>query len=393
MADETPSNDQFIPVEAPKADASGSSPSMADTIKLALDQVKADDADEDAEVVKPVKAADPREDKPAKEPVKDEDKPDDEAGEKAPSKDKEAKAGEGEKASDDGDEAKPAKRADDDRGLIKPPSRLLPDAAEKWANTPRAVQRDIDAMVKSYETEIETAKKATERYEAIKPFDELAQQSGRDLRESLMKINHFENMMRQNPIAALDAILKEIGPRKQDGGALSVIEIAHWVANNQQQASQAVNTGHQQAAKMQQQAEQQAVAQELAQLRAEKQAHEIEKSVIEPFRQSHPRFDELRHEIASELLAIKAQYGNGFYNLSYEDKLDLAYSRAELLKPPSGKQDEDQSSLEPDRVDLDSSGRKSIRSGPGSVTSHDNGVDATDVKALIRNNLRKAIRA
>jgi len=395
MADENPSSDTFIPVQQPGADASGASPSMADTIKLALDQVKDSTDDEDAPADKP-------ETKPAE------------------AKGKEAKAGKGAEdtsgdgdaddktkgksepveGDDDGDDDQPEKKdaEGDDKpsdgranGKIKPPERLLPDAKEQWLNVPRSVQRDVDNIVRDYEAQIEAHKQRTERYESLRPFDELARQNGRDLRESLMKLNQIENQMTRNPVAALDAILREIGPRKGDGSPVTLFDVAQHVINQGQQGyQQTIAQGRQQQQIMERDSEAERLRQENEQLKARQVVNEIEARVIAPFKAAHPRYDELKDDIAFFIKSGRIPEG-----LSLIDKLEAAYDMAERLNPSPGKGGNEKSEAldQSDRVESDSSGRKSIRTGPGSVPRQENSVDATDVKALIRNNLRKAIRA
>lgn len=392
MADEAaPAADTFIPVERPASDASGGSSSMADTIKMALDQVKDAPADEDA-------APAPKKAEPAE--AKDEKAKADKAAEDASGGGDDAKP-----VKADGDDAKSAEKgevkeapapkaektdAHDGDGNIQPPSRFLPDAKEKWLNVPRSVQRDVDNIVRDYEQQIETHRQQNERYETLRPFDELARSNGRDLRESLLKFSHIENQMTANPIAALNEILLEVGPRKADGSPVTLFEVAQYVVNQGQQGYQqtiAQSRQQQQAAQRDSEAEQ--LRRENEALRAQNVVSDINARIIAPFKAQHPRYDELQDDIAFFLKTGKIPEG-----LSHLDKLEAAYAMAERLNPSSGSSASQSGVLDhSDRVELDSSGRKSIRSSPGAVSPEDDSVNATDVKALIRNNLRKAIRA
>src|SRR3546814_9685733 len=81
-------------------------------------------------------------------------------------------------------------------------------------------------MVREHETATQQHREALERYESVRDFDELARQNGRDLRQSLMQVNELENLLRSNPIAGLNKVLMQAGPRKADGQPVSLMEVA-----------------------------------------------------------------------------------------------------------------------------------------------------------------------
>ena len=391
MADAAPSADTFIPITPPASESSGGSTSMADTIKLALDTVK-DAPDEDAP---PKPKADPVEAKTDK--AKVEKSADDANGEgdvveakEKPKADGNAD-GQGDDAGKKADEkADNQPEADKGRQEIKAPDRLLPDAKEKWLNVPRSVQRDVDNIVRDYEQQIETHKQQAERYESIRPFDELARSNGRDLRESLVKLNHIENQFTTNPIAALNSILQEIGPRKADGTPISLLEVARHVVNQGEQGyQQTIAQGRQQQQMTQRDSETERLRQENEALKSQQVVSEVEARIIAPFRAQNPRYDELQGDIAFFLKSGRIPEG-----LSHLDKLEAAYAMAERLNPSPGSSRDQSNGLDhSDRVESDSSGRKSIRSSPGASSPDGDDADTSDVKALIRSNLRKAIRA
>ncbi len=389
MADAAPSDDSFIPITPPASESSGGSTSMADTIKLALDTVK-DVPDEDAPPKPKVEPVEAKADKAKVE------KPADDAsgeGEDVKPKPKAAEDGADDQDADKTDKASKTDNqpeADKGRQEIKAPDRLLPDAKEKWLNVPRSVQRDVDNIVRDYEQQIETHKQQAERYESIRPFDELARQNGRDLRESLVKLNHIENQFTTNPIAALNSILQEIGPRKADGTPISLLEVARHVVNQGEQGyQQTIAQGRQQQQMTQRDSETERLRQENEALKSQQVVSEVEARIIAPFRAQNPRYDELQGDIAFFLKSGRIPEG-----LSHLDKLEAAYAMAERLNPSPGSSRDQSNGLDhSDRVESDSSGRKSIRSSPGASSPDGDGADTSDVKALIRSNLRKAIRA
>lgn len=236
---------------------------------------------------------------------------------------------------------------------------LMPDAKEKWNNTPHAVKRDIENMVRGYQSKVEHLTKATERYENLRQFDELAQSNGWDLTESLTKMHEIENLMQSNPYAGLNAILQEIGPRKNDGSPISFYEVAQFVA---QQGPDKWQQMVAQQPQNQQQQEDPRVAQ-LQQQLVQMQVQQTAQSVIEPFKAAHPRYEELKGPIAQILKSDMVPT-----SLSAPDRLAVAYDMAERLNPPSDvRQPATQASPDADaRVDTDLSGTKSIKSAPGS---------------------------
>ncbi|GMM93114.1 hypothetical protein [Qipengyuania sp. MTN3-11] len=310
-------------------------------------------------------------------------KPDDDAKPAADEEDGEAKGEKDEKAKAD---AKPEEKgeADDevkgkpDRnedGKFKakdtkepersndyqPPKNFLPDSREKWTNVPRPVQRDIENMEREHQAQVTQLREATERYEAIKPFDELAKSNGRDLRESLEKMSQIEDLMQANPYAGLNAILQEIGPKRPDGSSPSLFEVAQFITQAGPEKWQQIVGARPQASNDQPKAnpEVEQLKQQIEQL----QTQQTTASVIEPFKASHPRWDELKDDI---VMFLKS--GRIPASLSPSDRLAAAYDMAERLNPPSNV-DKPAPATSPDadgRADENLSGTKSIKSAPGS---------------------------
>lgn len=360
----TPSGPSGGGVVNPPAEDGKEETSLRDTL---ADELKKDEGRNKAE--KPEKA-----EKPAKEPAKDDadaakGTDGDEDGEtegKAQQGDKdnaEPKEKAAAKPDDvEGDKGRAEGKTEDKPGHYQPPKNFLPDAREKWLNVPRPVQRDIDNMAREYETQVQQYQKATERYESLREFDELAQTNGRDLTESLTKLNEIENLMQSNPYAGLNAILQEIGPRKPDGSTVSLYEVAQFVAKQGPEGWQQMV-----AQRPQQQNQQPQANPEVEQLKkqlADMQVQQTATSVIEPFRAQHPRYDELKGDIAMFLNS-----GRIPSSLSAPDRLAAAYDMAERLNPPSNvEQPASQANPDADaRVD-DLSGTKSIKSAPGSAS-------------------------
>lgn len=286
-------------------------------------------------------------------------KPDDKPADVKADKADDGKAVKLDEPSDEADKPEPDTKADKP-GHYEPPKALLPDAREKWVNVPRTVQRDIDNMARQHESEVTRLREATQRYDSIRQFDELAQQNGRDLKDSLAKMAEIEDKLQSNPVAGLNAILQEVGPRKADGSPVSLYEVATYIAQQGPEGYQRIVA--------QQPPQQQQENPEVLQLKqqiAQMQVQQVASSVIEPFKASHPRYDELRGTIAQFLKTDMIPT-----SLSASDRLEAAYNMAERLNPPSNVADQpDTARPDPDRrADTNLSGSKSIKSAPGSVT-------------------------
>ena len=250
-------------------------------------------------------------------------------------------------------------------GHIEPPKNFLPDAKETWRNTPRAVQRDVSNAIKQHEAEVAQYREVAERFAPLREFDELVRANGRaGLHETLAEVKQLEDMMSSNPIAALNQVLMRAGPRKPDGQAYSLYEVAQAVVNSgQDNYHQTVS----QASQQQQQPQEDPRVAQLEQQLAQVQHQQLAATVIDPFKADHPRYDELQEDIAFFLRSGKIPT-----SLSPHDRLEAAYDMAARINPASHDNDaaEPQASPEPrNRAVTDLSGSKSIKSAPGAVSA------------------------
>jgi hypothetical protein len=285
------------------------------------------------------------------------------------------------------DAPKPEAVKPDNGRHIEAPSKFLPDAKETWRNTPRAVQRDVENMVREHEAQVTQYREAAERYEAVRQFDEAARQSGRaGVHESLAEVAQLEDLMGKNPLAALNQILLRAGTRKPDGSPVSLFEVAQTIVQMGQQ-------GYQQAVSRASQQQPQNDNSEVAQLRAQMaqmQAQQVAASVIDPFRRDHPRYDELKGDIALFL-----QSGKIPTSLSAHERLEAAYDMAVRINPASHVPDAPSAQERPDpdrRVD-DPPAAKSIKSAPGSVSDDMEPERGGSIKELLADELKRQRRA
>ena len=348
---------------APKVDPEPKSlrDTISEVVKAGNEDPKAEPEVEAKAEAEADKEADDKSDKKA---PKDDGKADKEPSSKEPA-DKEPEGKD--PADEDADDATADKEkpdaADKDEPVRKKPSddapkKFMPDAKEKWANVPNVVKRDINNMLREHEEQTAKTAKATERYENIRDFDELAQANGRDLRDSLMRVHHIENELASNPVSALNRILIEAGPRKPDGQPVSLFEVAQYIV---QQGHQ----GYQQMVAQQPQAQQQPQAnpevEQLKQQVAQMQQQQLATSIIDPFRAANPRYDELKEDIAFFLKSGKIPAG-----YSPSERLEAAYDMAARINPASNIKEDDI----PESPAAESfAGSKSIKSAPGAVSN------------------------
>lgn len=285
----------------------------------------------------------------------------------------------------------PARQRNGEESHVKAPSYLSRESQERWANVPRSVQREIEQRE-------ETTARATERYERLRDFDELAKSNGRDLRDSLQQVHRFENMMSRDPIAALNYALQSAGPRRPDGSPLSLFEVAqHIVSQGPQAYQQSMAQAHQQQQSQQQMQAQQTQREE--QVKREAENRLLQEHVVGPFFAANPRAVELESGIAYFL-----QHGNIDQSLSFPQKLEVAYRLAEraadVAQPSQQGRDErggpandrvESHSSDPDRrAEPDLSGSRSIKSAPGGIPEEFE--DSAKTGESIRDSLKSVMR-
>lgn len=360
--------------------AGGGAPALSEPADTARDAVEAafKEADEAEKAPKAdVKPETKTEEKP-------EPKVDPKPEEKAPVKAEEAK-GEPEEKTDD--EAKEGEKPEEKEAKGRhpdAPSKFLPRAKELWRNTPNEVKAEVDRVLREAEEETTRVRETTQRYEAIRPYDDLARQNGRaGIHESLEEVRQLEDMMQQNPIAALNKILMQAGPRKADGQPFSLFEVASHIVQQGQQ-------GYQQMVAQRPQQQGDPRVEQLEQRIVEMETQKAANDIIAPFAAKHPRYDELQSDIAMFL-----QSGKIPTSLSAPDRLAAAYDMAVRINPTSHATAADNDAPAPDRRADDFGGStKSIRSSPGSVSEDVDSVAVSNetTDESIRKELRRMTR-
>lgn len=268
----------------------------------------------------------------------------------------------------------------------EPPARFLPEARAKWANVPNEVKAEFHRVAAEYEQEGQQFRASHERYTQLKEFDDLAKSNGRDLRESLTKVNEIENALQRNPIAGLDAVLREVGPRKSDGSPITIMEVARFLTDNPNAYQPQMHVQAQPAAQ-----QPNAELEQLKSIVFNMQAQQTVTPVIQAFAADRPDFDDLSDRITQILGSgvIEQLYGTG---LSLEQRLSEAYRMAGG-QDPSSRPDTDlsaaHSAVTTERPVNPDAGTKSVRGAPA------NGFDPatedadSDIESVLRKEMRK----
>lgn len=257
----------------------------------------------------------------------------------------------------EGDKPAETDKPSGDKRFVEAPANFLPKAKEVWRNTPNAVQAEVARMAAEHTEATERTRATTERYESIRQYDDLARSNGRELKDSLAKMTEIERDLQTNPVAGLNKILMEVGPRKADGQPFSLYEVAQFIAQQQPDTYQRMV-----APPAQPQREDPRVAQLQQQMRQMHEQHAND-SIITPFKAQNPRFDELSNDIAMFL-----QSGRIPQSLSPQDRLAAAYDMAERINPPSHANDAGDRKGPADSRGADEGFSRSIKSSPGSVS-------------------------
>lgn len=228
------------------------------------------------------------------------------------------------------------------------PARFNDTGKAEWAKVPEPVQAEVHRTIKNLEDGYTKHKASAERYEQLKEYDELAKTNGRDLKDSLRTIKQFEDMMKGNPLDALNLALRESGPRKSDGSPLTIQDVAAHVMGQQpnQHLQQAQAKIHELETKIQQME------------RAAKAP-----DIVAEFAAKNPRFEELSDVIATLIKTGTAK------------DLETAYELASVLRPatasPAKAQEQVQASpaaetASPAPAIAKPAGQKSISGAPSS---------------------------
>lgn len=261
-----------------------------------------------------------------------------------------------------------------ERDINRAPDNFLPRAKEKWAEAPEEVRGEFYRALENFEKGKAEYQEDREFRKAVKPYEEMAKQYGTSVPNYLENTLRINQHLSQDLVGGLDVIARQYG--------YTLEQVAQHItqqAQVQQQNPQLAHTQRleQQITQLQQQLQQmgQMTVQQQQETQRANAYREVEQNIITPFKQTHPRYDELQGDIAFFLNSDKIPS-----NLSAQSRLEEAYFMAERLNPaPTYTNKSAQRPINP-------AGEKSIK---GSLTS---GTDVYAAKGAKLNG-REAIEA
>lgn len=126
-------------------------------------------------------------------------------------------------------EAAPVQPAAERGPHHEPPSRLDDAAKAEWSAAPESVKGAVHRAFREMEGGIQKHREAAEAFEAIRPFHEMAQQSGSDLKTALSRYIGMEQELRRDPIAGLEAVVQNLGLKGPNGQPATLRDVAAFV--------------------------------------------------------------------------------------------------------------------------------------------------------------------
>jgi len=350
--------------EAPKVEDKAAKPLTArETLSKALDaaEAKEKEAEEKAKVEK-VEAK--PEDKAAK--------PDEKAVEAKPEDktqpDKADKSAAPAKDDATGQEGADKPRASEGRSHHEPPARFLPKAKEVWGNVPHAVKAEVARLVQEHDTELTQYRESHDNWTKLSKFDQMAKQHNTTIPDALERYTAVDGLLHSNPIEGIRQVLATVGITPQ--------QYAEFITKNPQAAQAPVQRAPDPQVQHQS-SEIQALKAEIEAMRHEQAA----RSIIEPFRAEHPRYDELQDDIAFFLSSGKIPA-----SLPPQERLEAAYDMAVRINPTSSV-DQPKPTQEPvdvSRVPSSDAGTKSVRGAPDAGIVQDKGKASKNNRDAVR---------
>jgi len=350
--------------EAPKVEDKAAKPLTArETLSKALDaaEAKEKEAEEKAKVEK-VEAK--PEDKAAK--------PDEKAVEAKPEDktqpDKADKSAAPAKDDATGQEGADKPRASEGRSHHEPPARFLPKAKEVWGNVPHAVKAEVARLVQEHDTELTQYRESHEFRQKLSKFEQMAKQHNTTIADALEDYTAVDGLLTANPVEGIRQVLARVG--------ITPEQYAQHVLKNPQ-AHQAPVSRAPDPQVQHQSSEIQALKAEIEAMRHEQAA----RSIIEPFRAEHPRYDELQDDIAFFLSSGKIPA-----SLPPQERLEAAYDMAVRINPTSSV-DQPKPTQEPvdvSRVPPSDAGTKSVRGAPDAGIVQDKGKASKNNRDAVR---------
>lgn len=278
-----------------------------------------------------------------------------------------------------GQEGSERDRQSEGRQHYDPPARFLPKEKELWANVPNTVKAAIDRVSREHEQEITQFRQSHEEWTKLDKFQQMAKQHNTTISDALERYTRIDGMLAQNPVAAIREILAMQGvtPEQYAQHVLQNPDVHRAPVQQQRAPDPAVQ-------------EMTTTVARLEQTIRGMQLEQAAASIIDPFRASHPRFDELQDDIGFFL-----QSGKIPASLSPPERLEAAYDMAERINPTSvsapqieARAPVAEKSDRPAKLDA---GQKSIRGAPSDGSDEIVEEANSSLDAILRKELRKIV--
>jgi len=278
------------------------------------------------------------------------------AKEAAPAEDKET-AGDEPAAKETEQAGETKERSSEDRDIDKPPARFLPRAKEKWSEVDPDVRTEVTRAMAEMDKGLQEHRESHEFRKELREFEEMAKGHGTTVKAALSNYVAIDNLLKSNPVAGVERILQSIGVTPQ--------QYAQHVLQQPQRApaDPTVSRLEQTVQQLSQQLQQQHQTVQQEQQRASIQ--HIENTLFNEVRAEHPRFDELRADIAF--------FWNSDKLSSITDERQRLFAATDMAERinPSGNVQQNTGRLKPAQTDdrpLNPAGAKSIKGAPNGTS-------------------------
>jgi hypothetical protein len=285
---------------------------------------------------------------------------------------------------DDEQEPEQAKRPSEGRDINRAPAHFLPRAKEKWATVDPDVKGEVYRTIDNMEKGMKEYKESHEFRKSISHFEEMAKTAGTTVPEALQRYVAIDQEIIRNPMNGIALVLKSAGltPEQYAGAILKQVQADQQnpAAAVERNMTQKLQTMEQRLAAYEKREQEQRAAQQQQQV-----YNELQQNVIDPFREEHPRLDELAEDIAFFLNSGKIPS-----TLPERERLEVAYDMAERLNPSS--EYEDQERLKPAKSaqrPLNPAGSKSVKGSPSAGASF----PTKSAKLSLAESVRKAAQS
>jgi|GEM_PF-6886368 len=120
----------------------------------------------------------------------------------------------------------------------EPPSGFDDAAKKEWDATPESVRGAMNRRFQEMERGLHQHKQTAQEYEPLRKYADMAKESGTDLQSALHRYTQIETELGRDPVSGLQAVVANLGLKKQDGSPVTLRDIAaHIMGQSPDQAA------------------------------------------------------------------------------------------------------------------------------------------------------------